>query len=301
MPRLFHRPPKYRLHKSTKQAVVSFRGQVVSLGPYGSSQSHAKYQQILKLWQEDRDGETRQADVTNSSTIEAIVESVTAETLRRKRAAGSPITINELILVYRRHTYEYYRKNGEVTREATITDDVLRFLRKHHGTTFLHKFGPVALRKLRDGMITDLDWSRNHINKQVRRLIAMFTWAAAQELVEPSIPSALKALGGLKKGRTTARETSGVTCVDDTVVDSTLRHLPEVVADMVRLQRLTGARPGEICNLRPCDLDRTGDVWLYVPLTVDGGPIRWRGGSVAAVEFGGAALAQPCELARWGR
>ena len=61
------------------------------------------------------------------------------------------------------------------------------------------------------------------------------------------------------------RETPGVTCIDDAVVYATLPYLPEVVADMVRLQRLTGARPGEICSLRPCDLDRSSDVWLYSP------------------------------------
>ena len=32
---------------------------------------------------------------------------------------------------------------------------------------------------------------------------------------------------------------------------------------MVRFQRLTGARPAEVCLLRPCDVDRSGDVWVY--------------------------------------
>ncbi len=30
-------------------------------------------------------------------------------------------------------------------------------------------------------------------------------------------------------------------------------HLPEIVADMVRSQRLTGMRPAEVCFMRPCD------------------------------------------------
>jgi integrase len=33
------------------------------------------------------------------------------------------------------------------------------------------------------------------------------------------------------------------------------------VAALVRLQLLTGARPGELLNLRPCDIDRTEAVW----------------------------------------
>jgi integrase len=34
---------------------------------------------------------------------------------------------------------------------------------------------------------------------------------------------------------------------------------------MARLQRLTGMRPGEVRIMRPCDIDRSGDVWLYRP------------------------------------
>jgi integrase len=38
-----------------------------------------------------------------------------------------------------------------------------------------------------------------------------------------------------------------------------------VVADMVRFQQLTGARPGEVCQIRPRDVDRSGEVWEYRP------------------------------------
>ena len=34
---------------------------------------------------------------------------------------------------------------------------------------------------------------------------------------------------------------------------------------MIRLQVLTGARAGELTRLRPCDIDRNGDVWVYRP------------------------------------
>jgi integrase len=70
---------------------------------------------------------------------------------------------------------------------------------------------------------------------------------------------------GLQKGRTKAREADPVKPVDDKTVDATLPHLPPVVADMVRFQRLTGCRPDEVCSLRPGDVDRTAEVWLYTP------------------------------------
>ena len=53
--------------------------------------------------------------------------------------------------------------------------------------------------------------------------------------------------------------------VPEADIQATLPHLPEIVADMILLQRLTGARPGEVCILRPCDIDRSGDVWAYRP------------------------------------
>ncbi len=68
-----------------------------------------------------------------------------------------------------------------------------------------------------------------------------------------------------KKGRTRARETQGVTCVDDAVAEETIPHLLEIIGDMVRLQRFAGARLGEVCSLRRCDLDRSTEVWFYRP------------------------------------
>ena len=53
--------------------------------------------------------------------------------------------------------------------------------------------------------------------------------------------------------------------VDDATVDATLPHLPPIVADMVRFQRLTGCRPAEVCIVRPCDIDTAAEVWCYRP------------------------------------
>ncbi len=49
------------------------------------------------------------------------------------------------------------------------------------------------------------------------------------------------------------------------MVDATLPHLSDTSAAMVRLQRLTGMRPDEVCRLRPSEVDRTGDVWRFAP------------------------------------
>jgi integrase len=41
--------------------------------------------------------------------------------------------------------------------------------------------------------------------------------------------------------------------------------LGPVVADMVRLQVLTGMRSDSLCALRPCDIAQTGEVWVCRP------------------------------------
>ena len=263
MPRLFHRPPKYCHHKGTNQATVSINGTRVYLGPYGSKRSHEKYEKLLKDWQSQR--HQQNSSSSPESRTKAIADAITVGTLRDKRRQGHTISIDELVLVYRRHTHEYYRKNGKVTREAQLIDEAIRLMRKKYGKRPIQEFGPTDLKEVRERMITECDWSRSHINKQKTRLIAMFRWAAENELCSADVVMALKQVQGLKKGRSKARETPGVVSVAHSIVDATLPHLPEVVADMVRLQRLTGARPGEICSLRPADIDRSRSVWLYVP------------------------------------
>ena len=103
------------------------------------------------------------------------------------------------------------------------------------------------------------------INKSIHRIRRMFRWGVENELVHPSILQALEAVAALAKGKTDAPETAPIGPVADTVVDATLPHMGAVVADMVRFQRLTGCRPQEVCLIRPCDVDTTADVWIYIP------------------------------------
>jgi integrase len=85
------------------------------------------------------------------------------------------------------------------------------------------------------------------------------------ELVPVSAYQALQTVRGLERGRSEAKETEPVQPVAKELVEDTLPFMPRQVAGMVRLQLLTGARPGEICMMRACDFDMTGRVWLYYP------------------------------------
>lgn len=42
-------------------------------------------------------------------------------------------------------------------------------------------------------------------------------------------------------------------------------HLSSVLATMLRIQWLTGMRPGELRVMRPMDIDQSSDVWIFEP------------------------------------
>jgi integrase len=76
----------------------------------------------------------------------------------------------------------------------------------------------------------------------------------------------LAALEGLRKGRSPARDTAKVRPVPDSQVDAVLPLLSPQVRAMIELQRLTGARSGELCRMRTRDVDTSDKkLWVYRP------------------------------------
>jgi integrase len=75
----------------------------------------------------------------------------------------------------------------------------------------------------------------------------------------------LRAIKNLQKGDARVRENPKVEPVADEVIDATLQHLRPNIRAVVQILRHTGARVGEICQLRPMDLDTTKDVWTFTP------------------------------------
>lgn len=241
MPRLSRRVPLYRKHRASGQAIVVLSGQIFYLGPHGTKTSKLEYDRLIAEWlARGRRPVAREPDESGE------------------------ITIVELIARYKRYAEGYYRKDGEVTSEVASILSAAKVLKNMYGRDSVDEFGPLKLQAIQQAMIR-AGWTRGNINKQTQRIVRMFGWGVSQELVKPEVAQALREVKGLHKGRTEARETAPVLPVDESVVNATLEHLPPIVADMVRLQRLTGSRPDEVCMVRPCDVDTSGPVWAYRP------------------------------------
>ncbi len=235
--------PGYRRHRASGQAVVTLSGKDFYLGPWKSKTSIDEYDRLIREWLERGRSLKPLESAPQGRQSKAVVE---------------------IIAAYLRYADEYYRKNGEPTREIGCIREAAKVLKRLYGRTDADQFGPVALQAVRSEMIS-LGWGRIYINKQIGRIVRMFRWCTSQELVRPGVVQGLETVQGLRKGRTQAPDHAPVLPVDDAIVERTLEKLPQVVADMVRIQRFTGARPMEVCLLRPCDIDRSSDVWVYTP------------------------------------
>lgn len=75
----------------------------------------------------------------------------------------------------------------------------------------------------------------------------------------------LTALEPLHPGLDTVKPSRQVPPVDDAVVDATIPKCLRDVQAMIRIQRLTGMRPGEVCRMRKADIQEYDGIHLYVP------------------------------------
>ncbi len=236
------RVPKYRKHKASGQAVVTFCGKDFYLGLYDSAASKAEYDRLVAEW------------LANGRR------------LRGAKCESSGLTINELIAAYWKHVEEYYRKDGKLSSEAGALKVPLRRLRALYGHTHASDFGPLALKAVRQRMI-DEGLVRASVNKHVSRIKSMFKWAAANEMIPASIHHALLTVSGLRSGRTDAREGKQVLPVPEDDIAAIMPYVSRQVWAMVQLQCVTGMRSGEVASMRPCDIDTTGEIWSYRPQT----------------------------------
>jgi integrase len=215
----------------------------VLLGKYDSPESWASYDRVLAEW---RAGGRR---------------------LMPRSAEGSAptLSVNEVILAYWKHAEAYYRHpDGRSTTELNAIKYALRPLRRLYGTTGAAEFDALRLEAIREEMIRD-GFCRGRINKDIDRIKRVFKWAVAKKLVPPGVHQQLAALEGLRAGRTAAKESEPVHPVEVAHVEAVLPFLRPEVAGMVRVQLHSGARPGEVCIMRACDIDTNDRVWLYRP------------------------------------
>jgi integrase len=233
--------PTYRRH-ATGQAVVTIRGRDYYLGKHGSLDSRARYRQLI-------------AEYAATGRI--------ASDHREEPDEGP--TIAELMVAYVKHCDQYYRgPDGKVSNQVLMIRLALRTLRSLYSDLPASDFGPLKLKTVQAAFIQE-GLARTEVNRRTGLIKQFCEWAVSQELMPPHQIDALKCVKGLQPGRTTARETEPVEPVEESRVEATLPHLPSQIAEMVRVQMLTGMRPQEVVQITTEDIDRSREIWEFRP------------------------------------
>ena len=125
MPRLVHRNPTYRRHRSG-QAFVVINGTYVYLGPHGTKASRTEYDRVIAEW------------LANG----------------RRLPSGGNLKVADLILAYWKHVKAYYRtpdgrKSGKVQGQRAS----LKVLKRLYALVPVADFGPRSLKAVRQAMV----------------------------------------------------------------------------------------------------------------------------------------------------
>jgi integrase len=180
-----------------------------------------------------------------------------------QRGAGS---IAEALELYMEHAHAYYRRrDGTETGEAKRMRLAMREVILLFGSEPAVDFTPGKLARARDLMVSR-DLSLTTINKSVGAIRRVWRWLVHRELVSPSTWHGLRALERLKPGRTPARVCEPVRPANEASIEAACARMAPSLRAMVQLQLLTAMRPGEVCAMRSCDIERVRrGVWIYRP------------------------------------
>ena len=210
--------------------------------------------------------------------------------IKRHETVG--VTVAELCALWDSHCKEYYRgPDGQPTSTAVNAVLDVRLFRELFCNASVAELTHTDMQKLRDALVRS-GVGRSTVNARLWRVKYMLSWALDEALIPATVKAELTQVKGVRRGRTSAPERKPVRPVDDSTTTATIGHMMPNTADMVRVHRLTGMRPCEMCGLRWSLIDTARTPWIYhVPPEINKN--EWRGelGQPRAVCIGPKARA----------
>lgn len=177
--------------------------------------------------------------------------------------------VSDVVDRWMNHCEKTYVKRGKITSEVHCNRAAMVELNALYGDTRAAEFDAMKLRTVRGSMV-ERGWARKTVNSHVARIVRMFAWAATEKLAPRAVYDVLELVEPLAKGRGYPRpEPEPKEPVPLEHVAAVYPHLhPKkkrraVYDAMIRIQLLTGMRPGELVTVRPEDIDRRREPWRY--------------------------------------
>lgn len=252
--------PNRRYHISG-QSVVTIGGRDIYLGLHDSPESIARYAVLIGVYQsngltlpDDFDGsslDARAAVLLGQLSPQAVATDQTKQ----------PVLVRHVTAAYREHMAIRYAENtNELKRLTRVCDEI----DKHDGNVEATEYGPLRLQQQRQRWV-ESGKARVYCNRLTNSVKRIWKYAVSQELVPSTCWERLRSVESLRIGQTPAPEKDPVLPANIDHVRATAKHLSPIIRAMVRIQVATGMRPSEVCKMRPCEIDRTGEVWVYRP------------------------------------
>ncbi|MEN8148991.1 MAG: site-specific integrase [Planctomycetota bacterium] len=232
--------PSLRHHRASGRGVVTLGGTDIYCGTFGTQVCQDEYDRVVTEW------------LANGRRLPT------------EYAPVMGLTVTEVLLRYWDHADEYYRKDGQPSPEWFHLKGALKLVRRLYGPRPVESFGPLSLKACQLAFL-EAGQARKTINQNVGRIKRVLKWAVAEELAPPEVYHGLLTVDGLRRGRSRAKETQPVRPAPEEAVEAVLPHVSGAVQALIRLQLLTGMRPGEVVIMRGQDIDRSEETWLYHP------------------------------------
>ena len=225
------------------------------LGKNGSAEAAVEYAKLIRAWR------------SSGYRIE-FNEPTPEQRLEANPKVGS---VAELCLAYGQHLDE---QGGASTKHIRSIKRGVKIARMTCGWMPVSKFGPKSLKDVRQAMLDirfgkdkSKRWKRTTVNRRVRYVVDMVRWAVSEELAPVHLPAALDCVKPLRQGEYGVEDGNPVKAVPEAHVDDIRDHVSSIVWAMIVVQRYSAARAGEVCDMRAVDIDTSGKVWLYRPVS----------------------------------
>lgn len=245
--------------------------------------AHHDYKSWTSSWRDDQ-GHRRtkrfgRADQVSRKIANARYKNWLRNEWESSNAVRNPLdpsayTVNKLAAAYKQHARKLYTKNGETTSHIDTVDIALDAMISMYDGRGVDDVGAPEVKRLVDGMVVGADRhgvnrarSIYTVNGRLRIIKQAFKWARLYGLVSKETAFDVSLVPPLRAGRSEAKPARKVLPVPEDVLAATIGEATPTIRDMIRTLLITGMRPGELCAMRACDIERDGDVWIYRPVS----------------------------------
>ncbi len=255
MPRKATWPPKVSLHKASGQSRVTIAGRDHYIGKHGSPEAKAAYARLI-------------AELANGRAP-------------APKESSQGITVTDLVTRWWLSDGARYKPQGDQARQYR---DAMKPLLRLHGPTLASDFRCDQLETVRMAMATaswlteeekatlkakrgtrPIGLSGEVCNRRCGRIKSVWRWAERAGLVPEGRWAHLCSLPDFAHDDERVRHGKGRSACTEEELNLVLAECLRPVKAMLLMQWHSGMRSGEVRIMRPGDIDRTAEIWIYKP------------------------------------